>query len=178
MKCEHTGDFSKTDRKVIYDVNTHGWHVMIVTPDGANPGWAYSIGLFHSFRQPEVLVFGLDGELMHQLINHVGREVRNGVRFEAAREYADIIERLKCTFRVVNPAWYRNVLGYATWFYKGSRFPAMQLFWPDRSQRYPWQTEFEARFLRDQPLLFHASPDDARAVEMLASLRRAPTESK
>jgi hypothetical protein len=169
MKCEYDGDFSKSDRKAIYDVNTHGWHVQIVLPDGANPGWAYSIGLFHTFRHPEILVFGLDGDLMHQLINHVGREARDGHRFQPEREYGDIIEKYRCTFRPVHASWYQHILCRATWFYKGSAFPTLQLIWPDRAQRYPWDPDFEAKFLRDQPLLFHASPEKARAIQLLGS---------
>lgn len=169
MKCDYNGDFSKSDRKVIYDINTHGWHVTIVLPDGANPGWAYSIGLFHTFRHPEILVFGLDGDLMHQLINHVGREARRGARIEPEQEYGDIIERYRCMFRPVNTSWYPHVLCYATWFYKGSAFPALQLFWPDKAQRYPWDPNFESRFLGDQPLLFQAVSGEARASYLLAT---------
>jgi len=174
MKCDHHGDFSKSDRKVIYDINTHGWHVMIVSPDGANPGWAYSIGLFHTFRHPEILIFGLDGDLMHQLINHVGQGARDGARIEPERDYGDILERYRCMFRPVKTSWYPHVLGYATWFYKGSAFPALQLFWPDKSQRYPWDPDFEARFLGDQPLLFQAGSDEARARYLLATPSRGP----
>jgi hypothetical protein len=176
MKCECDGDFSKSHRKVIHDINTHGWHVTIVLPAGANPDWAYSIGLFHTFRHPEILVFGLDGDLMHQLINHVGREARVGARIEPGRDYGDIIERYRCAFRPVNASWYPYVLCNGTWFYKGSGFPTLQLFWPDKLQRYPWEPDFEARLLGDQPLLFHAGPGEARANQLLASLSRGPGE--
>src|SRR5262245_14175978 len=156
MECDFHGDRSAGDRKVIYDVNTHGWHVILVTPQDSNPGWAYSIGLFHNFKHPEVVLFGLDGKLMHQLVNHVGREVKGGGRYEPGRDYGDILEGLNCTFRSVEPMWYESVLGYAKWFYKGSDFSTLQFFWPDRANRYPWQPGFESRLVTAQPLLYEA----------------------
>ena len=178
MKCSFDGDYSKLDRKVIYNVNTHGWHVTIVIPGETNPGWAYSVGLFHSFRHPEIVVFGLDGHLMYQLINHVGREARGGGRFEPEQEYGDILERYRCTFRVVDTSWYQHVLVYATWFYNGVEFPALQLIWPDRHQRYPWESQFEPRFHCAQPLLYHTSLEEARAGWLPALLNSGPPEPR
>jgi hypothetical protein len=176
MRCSHRGDPGKRDRKVIRDVNVYGWHVTIVSAGGGNPNWAYSIGLFHTFRHPEIVVFGLDEDLMHQLINHVGREAKAGREYAPDREYDDILEGYGCTFRPVDPSWYHPVLNFASWFYGGAVFPALQLIWPDSLHRYPWEPGFESRFVRDQPLLFRADPVEARGEWLLEPPEYRPEE--
>jgi len=54
-----------SDRKLLADVQGHGWHVIGVETDEEEPGFAYSIGLYHTFRHPEIIVFGLSrGEVL------------------------------------------------------------------------------------------------------------------
>ena len=38
------------DRKIIYIVNTHGWHVMKIIPKSQDPGSAFTIGLSRMFE--------------------------------------------------------------------------------------------------------------------------------
>jgi hypothetical protein len=38
------------DRKIIYIVNTHGWHVMKIMPKSQDPGSAFTIGLSRMFE--------------------------------------------------------------------------------------------------------------------------------
>ena len=38
------------DRKIIYIVNTHGWHVMKIMPKSQGPGSAFTIGLSRMFE--------------------------------------------------------------------------------------------------------------------------------
>ncbi len=150
-------------RKAIKDVNTFGWHVMIVLSDGRVPAWAYSIGLYRTFGHPEIVLFGMPDEMMHRVINDVGREVRSGRPVAVDVDRTDLFENARCIFRTVHRKWYPDVLARAVWFYGGDGFPAVQLFWPDERQHYPWEREFNRRFWRAQPLLFRAGAISARA---------------
>lgn len=38
------------DRKIIYIVNTHDWHVMKIIPKSQGPGSAFTIGLSRMFE--------------------------------------------------------------------------------------------------------------------------------
>ena len=69
------------ERKVVSDIEEFGWHVVMIPDDDEGPAFAYSIGLFKSFGHPEVILFGLDLGVMHQIINLIGEEVRLGRRF-------------------------------------------------------------------------------------------------
>jgi hypothetical protein len=52
---------SAPDAKVLSDIERVGWHVMKVfaRPNEKGPEWAFSIGLFHTYQHPEIIIFGL-----------------------------------------------------------------------------------------------------------------------
>jgi hypothetical protein len=141
------------DLKLVTDVKQYGWHVLKILGDEEGPPYAFSVGLFHTFKHPEIVIFGLDLNVMHQIINVLAEDISSGKSFEPTLEYADILEGYRCTFEVVDPQWYSAFLGYAQWFYKSDAFPAVQCIWPDKQQRYPWQQNFESRLQGLQPLL-------------------------
>jgi hypothetical protein len=164
-RCEGTDD-----AQVLADVAEYGWHVVKVFEKEETPGWAFSIGLYRNFNHPEVVVFGLDGDLMHSVINSVGDNVRAGKVFEVDADYPDLIEAYSCTFKPVSPVWYYDFLGYANWFYKNQSYPVLQCIWPDRNSRYPWEPEFNPNWRWAQPLLFHEAPVSAQTAGLLQSM--------
>ena len=65
-KCE-----GMDDAKLLADVQEYGWHVVSIFESDDTPGWAFSIGLFQNFHHPEIVVFGLNEELMPYVINEI-----------------------------------------------------------------------------------------------------------
>src|SRR5688572_28013471 len=114
------------DRKLLADVERHGWHVVGVEEDEEGPSFAYSIGLYYSFKHPELIVFGLPVRVMHQIINAVGEQVRSGERFGHLDESGDVLDGYNVAFRTVERRHYPDHFGYARWFYRGDRFPVLQ----------------------------------------------------
>ena len=146
-----------TDAKVLQDIQRVGWHVVkvFVPKDEEGPDWAYSIGLFHSFGHPEVILFGLALDRCMTLVNVIGRQVKAGKRYQSGEEYADILQDpYKCAFRDVGRDHYRDYVGYASWFYETDPFPLTQCFWPDKQGRFPWDESCDDYVRRAQPLLF------------------------
>jgi len=41
--------------------------------------------------------------------------------------------------------------GESRWFYGGDDFPCLQIVWPDRAGRFPWEADFDAQFEGNQP---------------------------
>src|SRR5262249_7010696 len=111
-----------SDRKLVSDVRTYGWHVVLVPEDEEGPGFGFSIGFYHTLKHPEVLMFGLELPVTHRIINNIGADIRSGTVFESGKEYPDILEGYRCAFRTVPTRWYREYLGSARWFYKGDNF--------------------------------------------------------
>jgi hypothetical protein len=146
-------DMNAGDKKVLSDVKEYGWHVLSVFEDDEGPGFSYTIGLFHTFKHPEVLMMGLDTDFMSGILNNIGDDIRNGKRYEAGREYPEIVENYKCSFQRINERFYGEYLGTAVRFYKGKAFPALQCIYPDMSGRYPWDEGVNSALLEMQSVL-------------------------
>jgi hypothetical protein len=148
---------SAPDVKTLTDIERVGWHVMKVfaQPGEAGPEWAFSIGLFHTFQHPEVIVFGLPLDVCASVVNGIGQNVKAGQRYLQGELYADILQDpYKCSFREVPRAQFIEYVGYALWFYEDDPFPILQCFWPDKSGLYPWDDGCNDYVRAAQPLLF------------------------
>jgi hypothetical protein len=141
------------DRMLLVDVREHGWHVIMVAADEEGPAFAYSIGLFHNFDHPEVIIFGLGIRDMHQIINGIGEQIRVGGKFGDLDESGDVLESYNVIFRSTARKHYRQYLGYASWFYQGDQFPVLQCVWPDSEHQYPWHPLFNQKLAVRQPVL-------------------------
>jgi hypothetical protein len=107
---------------------------------------------------------------MHQILNGIAEEVKQGRVFKPGFEYDGILENYRCIFHSVHQTWYPPFLGWARWYYDNDDFPVLQCFWPDKSQRYPWSDRFAVDFRRRQPHLFRWGVDEARVEGFLRSL--------
>jgi len=152
-----TKGLSTPDAKVLQDIQRVGWHAtgVFASEGEEGPEWAFSIGLFHSFGHPEIIVMGLPLERCMDVVNVVGEQVQRGHRYDSQHLYADILDDpYKCAFREVNPRHYREYVGYALWFYEDDPFPLMQCFWPDKDNRLPLEDGCNEYVKTVQPLLF------------------------
>ena len=140
------------ERRALKDVAESGCHGIKVMEDDSGPGFAYSIGLFHNFDHPEILVVGLDLHLMHIMLNNLRDEIQNGKHFHTKQRYADILEGFDCEFREVAISYYRELFGWAKWFYRGTNFPALQCVWPDKKGHFPWEPDFNPKWKARQPI--------------------------
>jgi hypothetical protein len=155
-------EFDVSDRKLLADVEEYGWHCLHVHEEGQLPYWSFSIGLFHTWQHPELIVFGLRDTVAHDLLTELVERVKAGELFSPGRDHDDVLEGFDCRFVRVDPQWYSEFLGYAQWFYRSDcGFPFLQLVWPDRESRYPWE---QAYAIKDgsQPVL--VSERDAAAL--------------
>ena len=134
------------------DVTAHGWHVLTIGGEGSSP-YAFSIGFTRTFGHPEVLIIGLPQKTSHELLNVVGSRVSAGARFEHGLPYLGLLNRYPCEFRPVPESEYRNYLGAALGFYGSEPFGALQLVWPDRDGRFPWDASAAESFRSSQPVL-------------------------
>jgi Domain of unknown function (DUF4262) len=129
----------------------HGWFVNLIAGDALGPSFAYSFGLYEEFGHPEIIIFGLAEETMHRLINDVGKQVRSGVKYSAGDRTSGLLNGYSCAFSMVNPLHYRETCTWTVWFYESDRFPALQLFWPDKLNRFPWEPDFDEQLRDRQP---------------------------
>ena len=148
-----------SDQKFLANIESHGWVVTKVfrSAGDTGPDFAYSTGLFQGYDHPEVIIFGLDLDKMHRIINNIGEAVKTGFRYEPGTEYHEIFARCGCQFRVLDLKHYKAYLGWSIWFYESYEFRVLQCFWPDREGRYPWDPACSPDIAQMQPLLFKPS---------------------
>jgi hypothetical protein len=141
------------DRKLLDDIDAHGWQVVCVLGDELRPPFAYSVGIFQTLKHPEIIVVGMDHKLMHRMINEIGAWVRRGERIKIDEPYSGLLEGYDCVFRPVPKKNYREYVGYALWYYRDDDFPLLQCIWPDKQKHWPWEAPFNSAWKPMQPLL-------------------------
>ena len=98
-------------------------------------------------------MFGLSLDIMHRLINDVEDAVRGGARFVAGQVSDEFLTGYEVTFRSVPAFQYAGHLGWANWLYKNDQFPVLQMIYPDRKHRWPWEPGVTEVFRAGQPIL-------------------------
>lgn len=144
-----------SERKVLSDVEKYGWHILHILEDESGPSFSFSVGFYLKFGHPEVLVMGLAQPVAHELINLIGKNLTTGRIYRPRERIGDLADGFDCSFVPIAVEHYREYLGYAIWFYRSLKqpFPALQLVWPDKEGRFPWERGYDERFFKLQKLL-------------------------
>ncbi|WP_427168838.1 DUF4262 domain-containing protein (plasmid) [Streptomyces sp. C1-1] len=149
--CQDVGDPDARTRLSVATIGEHGWQVIMIPADDQGPGWAYTVGLWHSHRIPELAMFGLDIDLMHTLLNDLVRQAVAGPGLEAGQELHDVAS-VPLVLEAVDYRWYRAFFGTAIGYYRRPPFPFLQVLWPNQEGAFPWQPGGEG-LLASQPRL-------------------------
>jgi hypothetical protein len=147
---------SDYDQKLLSDLDRVGWHHVHVQEEGDKPGYAFSLGFYANYGQPEVVVFGLPPPVAQKLLNIAAiRAAGARKRYEPFVPYDNIAEGMRVIFVPVSRRFYREYFGYGLWFYQSvsGAFPMLQMVWPDRQGRLPGEPGYDSRYLKVQPVL-------------------------
>jgi len=135
------------------NIKKYGLQVIMVGSTNYLPSFAYSIGLYTTYKHPEIICFGLPNSLGHAIINDVANLIKGGESIETYKNYDNIFKDSRAEFLPVDERSIKDYFGGALNFYETIKFPAYQLVWTDRNDKFPWEDNFEEEFLHDQPLL-------------------------
>jgi hypothetical protein len=135
------------------NIEKFGLQVIIVKSTSYFPSFAYSIGLWQKFKHPEIICFGLPDDLGHAIINDVAEIIKTGEKISTGKTYFEIFKDSKAEFLSVAPNNIDDYFGVAIRHYETNSFPALQLVWTDRNDKFPWEENFEEKFIYKQPLL-------------------------
>ncbi len=126
----HREGLHPADQRTLSNIETHGWNVTKVfrSEGETGPEWAFSAGLFHSYQHPEIVIFGLDLEVMHKIVNNLGDEVKKGKTFGPGKEYQEIFARCGCWFRPVQQRYYKEYLGLDNLVLRGRPISGAAMF--------------------------------------------------
>jgi hypothetical protein len=149
-KCVDRNELLKETK---LNIGKFGLQVILVSSTRYSPSFAYSIGLWETYKHPEIICFDLPNDMGHAIINDVAEMVKHGVRIQISEDYDDIFKDSRATFLQVDKRNIGDYFGVALEHYKGEQFEAVQLIWTDRNNKFPWEGNFEEQFLHTQPLL-------------------------
>ena len=150
---ERTDDLAPADRKLFDDIDEFGVHIVHVPDDEGAPGFSFTVGLWHTFEQPEVVVFGLPEDVAHDLLNAIADDAAEDKKFLPGTRHEGVLVGYPVRFFDVPKDRYDDYLGSAVWAYEGSDFPCVQLVWPDKQGRWPWEPGARDGFAASQPVL-------------------------
>ena len=139
--------------KYIQETGLSILHVM-EGQDPDTPEWSYTIGLWHSYGHPEILVVGLRPSLTQILLNNLRFSIASeGRSFGDGTIATDVIDGYVCHFKTIPAAKYDDFFTGDEWFYGNADFPAVQMLWPNTSGVYPWDVAADDYLRWVQPIL-------------------------
>jgi Domain of unknown function (DUF4262) len=155
-----------SDEEIARSVAAHGWHCIGV-PD-ASPEFSYTCGLLTTFDHPESIIFGLDSETAYTVLSAMVDAIRDGGSFATPGMYDGVLSDLPIAVRTVHPSQHELYLGYAMghcrYTGKAGGLEAIQVFWPDKQGRFPFESECDSEVAAGQPRLeFRVSKSELRA---------------
>ncbi len=154
-------DLRDYESKLLGNIEEFGWQATSVfDPDGAEPGFTYSIGFTSRVQAPEFIVFGLDTELMHSMLWQVFRQLMDGKAATDGSRWSDVLEGVDCIAKAVHPD---NIipeyLNSAIWYWHHTGHegtpPVSQLVWPGKLDGlFPWDDGCNEIVREVQPALY------------------------
>lgn len=146
-----------SERKVIDNIAQYGWHCVHIMAEGDDGPYSFTIGLFHTYQHPELLIFGLPADVAHPILHIAVRAIQRGEPLNLSAPTDELLEGYPCCFVEVPATEYHDYVGFCRWYYEGNGFPLYQIVWPNRLGQFPWHPEATASFKRLQPVLGHSS---------------------
>lgn len=117
------------------------------------PGFAFTIGLFHSYDHPEFIIFGLPWEVAHEVLHLTVQGLKGGSIRDLSLPTDELLEGYPCVFVQVPETEYHEHVGYCRCYYEGNSFPLYQIVWPSNNGIYPWNADASEAFRSAQPVL-------------------------
>jgi hypothetical protein len=146
---------NKGDDRTIGHIEEFGCSVVQVKKTEYGLGWSYTVGVYGTAGNPEIITVGLPEKTALFALNEATRRLRSGVDLTQGR-HRDIIGDVECEFRPVDPTWVKQLMGRAIWFYGPTDFPVLQAVYPDLENRFPEEEGFDNRF--ERPLMQSGAP--------------------
>ena len=148
-------ELCQDDEDTISNIEEFGCSIVHVGGTDYGLGWSYTIGVFDTSGEPEIITVGLQPKTAQVALNEAAKLLRTGTNLGRGR-HRDLIGEVECEFRPVDPKWVAHVMNWAVWYYDGTPFPVLQAVYPDLENRFPEEQGFDKSF--EQPLLQPAAP--------------------
>jgi hypothetical protein len=147
------------ERDLLDNVEKFGWQCISVAADDGAPSFSYTIGFWESLCTPELVIFGLDFDLMHAMLWEMYRHLKAGAQLADGARWP-ILEGFDCISRQVHasnvqPDYLNSAIWYRHLKTGDESLEVFQLFWPSAEQGlFPWEEGCDPLVGACQPLLY------------------------
>ncbi|MBP8183025.1 MAG: hypothetical protein A3G29_09340 [Burkholderiales bacterium RIFCSPLOWO2_12_FULL_64_99] len=139
--------------QVLENIATYGWHCVHIPQMGHQLAFTYTIGLYHSYKHPELLVYGANAKAACAMIKYVGTAARDDEALDLDQPTDKLMDGHSCVFVEVPYLNLPQRIEHGLWFYEGVSFPLRQIVFTSNQGLFPWHPESSVRFRASQPLL-------------------------
>lgn len=141
------------ERNFVGNIREHGWFGTHVSEDADGPRFSYTTGFWRKFAFPELILFALSKEVSHEIFWNFYKDLETEKRFVPNEPITEVLNGYDVMIKEVTPDHFAEYLGWNRWFYGGDNFKAFQIFFPDKSGRFPWSEGASSEFSQLQPIL-------------------------
>ena len=126
------------------NIEKYGWEAMFVFDENEKKEpFLYTIGLEETFSHPEIMIFGLARETMHNIVSDIAKDIKEGFTAPVDEKIKGLLSgEYEVMFKAVDPKHFDDYLGHAVRYYE-KRFRAIVMFWPDKNNVLPFENGSE-----------------------------------
>lgn len=140
-----------------YNIRKNGFG--IVYSFSELPSFAYTAGIEENWRNPELIIFGLDYDLSTLLITETANLIRGGASFtDQTGHYR--IGNINVMFLEVLTNSAKQHMPETTSYYGEKKFRALQMLWSDEQGHFPFDPQCSDEVKRIQPVLAEGNQPD------------------
>lgn len=150
------------DQDMLDDIAKNGITLVHDEIEGEGTTRAFTLGLWHARQQPEVVVLGLPEDVAYDLLNLLADDVEEGACLAAGSTREGILHGYPVYFGKVDARQAQALLPEVCRLYGRADVPVLQLVYPDKQGRWPWDENVREGFAAMQPVLERASSSEAR----------------
>ncbi len=148
-----TPALTAAERQILADIAENGVHIANVAEGEGRPEYSYTVGLWHTYRHAELLVVGLADEVAADLLNQAVDAIDAGRAFAAGERHEGLVNHYPVHFGAVAAVQAQQWLPVVAWAYERGDVACLQLVYPDKQGRWPWQADVREGFRAVQPVL-------------------------
>lgn len=127
--------------KVNSNIINFGYHVTYINENAKNTPFAYSTGIYETFKIPELFISGLGPNLSQELIAQYVEKFKNNI-IQTNIKIADLSSRFEVLFLKVNIFQVTEYMLSTIYFYKNQNFNVLQLVFPDLNGNFPNENNY------------------------------------
>src|SRR5262245_13419052 len=100
------------EQKLLGDIAPHGWQCVNVLEVGEEGPYSFTVGLFHTHRHPELVIFGLKADVAHKILSLAVEGLACGERLDLNMPTDELLVGYSCCFVEVPTSEYHEYVGF------------------------------------------------------------------